>query len=211
MLVFARSPSVHTFGSLHQPEVYYPQSISPRDRYLEALAQARSAEAEYVAALAREQALQQRREDQQRQRAVLQRQRVEAVRKQSLLDALYSGDTTSFADHFSLYPAYGARQPVNPFDSEDIAIRRELELRRAVVQRQRQEELAKQRYIALVRQRQEEQRERAQAVIHLLHRRSKWSSRPGPLVLRTRLYITSCLFSSATMPPVAKYPFRSHW
>jgi hypothetical protein len=170
--MFAFRPySLYDSQYLREPQVYLPQPkpVSPRDRYLAALAEAQSAEAEYVAVLAREKAIQKQKEEQHR-KVELQRQREEAIRKQLLLEeVLYSQDSAPYYadDSYSVFPStYRRRSHFNPFDSEaeaEAALLHQLERRRAIVRRRQQEELANHRRVAILRQQQEE-REQALTV-----------------------------------------------
>lgn len=110
-----------------------PQPLSPREKYLAAIAEAKAAEAEYLAALAREQAVQREKEEEARRQESL-------LRRESLLD--------------SFYPSHGfiPRQ----YDDDEI-----IRLALARRQQQQQEEEQKRRIaLALLAQKEREDEER---------------------------------------------------
>jgi hypothetical protein len=172
MFVFAPS-SIYNPQYLREPQVYFSQAkpVSPRDRYLAALAEAQSAEAEYVAVLAREKAIQKQREEQHR-KVELQRQREAAIRRQE--EALYSQDSAPYyASHPLFSSTYRQHSRLNPFDSEaeaEAVLFHELGLRRAIARRQQQEELVNRRRLAILRQ---QQAEREQALTLAVARRAQ--------------------------------------
>ncbi|KAF7972564.1 hypothetical protein HWV62_17684 [Athelia sp. TMB] len=156
--MFAFAPSaVYDPTPLVQPRRHYlearPSSLhasNPRGRYLAALAEAEAAEAEYVAAIAKEKALQRLKEEEgaaaiRREAAALQRQKSDALRRQAVFDALYAQED-SFPTHtyHTGTPIAASRYHPSPrFDSqsdEEALILRELERRRALALRRQEEE-----------------------------------------------------------------------
>ncbi|KAF7986194.1 hypothetical protein HWV62_38610 [Athelia sp. TMB] len=157
--MFAFAPSaVYDPTPLVQPRRHFlearPSSLhasNPRDRYLAALAEAEAAEAEYVAAIAKEKALQRLKEEEEaaasrREAAALQRQKRDALRRQAVFDALYAQED-SFPNHtyHTGTPLLTASRyhPSPRFDSqsdEEALILRELERRRALALRRQEEE-----------------------------------------------------------------------
>jgi hypothetical protein len=170
--MFAFAPSAaYVSQTLLPPQVYQRQpTITPRDRYLAALAEAQSAEAEYVASLARDKAIQMQKQE---EKVVLLRE--EAIRRQLLLEnSLYSQNSVSY-DSYSGYPsAYQRYFNDNSFDSEadaEVTLLEELERRHAATaRRHRQEELAKRERLIVLRQQQEE-RKQAQVIAAARHTR----------------------------------------
>src|SRR5882762_3927764 len=161
MFAFAPSSAHYDAPFLHGAQSHY-QPSSYRDRYLAALAEARSAEAEYVASIAREKIQKQREEE--IQKVILQKQREEALRRLLLDESLYSRiPVPNYPDD-----SYSVYTPTHHYPSQfdveaQVAVQYELERRRAIIHHQQQEELAKRKRLAILRQ-QEQEREQAQAL-----------------------------------------------
>jgi len=136
---------------------------------LAALAEAEAAEAEYVAALAREKAIQKQREEEERRNVELQKHREGTMLRRLLLaDAVYSQNSAQYIadDFYSDYPsAHHEYYKYSAFEPE-VALFDELEGRRAVIRRHREEEVAKRRRLRILRQQQQEREEAVAAARH---------------------------------------------
>ena len=111
------------------------RATNPRERYLAALAEAEAAEAEYVAAIAKEKAIQ-------REAAALQRQKTIALHRQAVFDALYAQEDSY---PYQITPVntpsrYDALPHFDAQSAEEALIVRELERRRALALRRQEEE-----------------------------------------------------------------------
>ncbi|KAF7986161.1 hypothetical protein HWV62_38544 [Athelia sp. TMB] len=150
--MFALS-SVYDSAPLRQPRHHHHhearssplRATNPRERYLAALAEAEAAEAEYVAAIAQEKALQRQREEAaataaRREAAAIQRQKTDALRRQAVFDALYAQDSSPYQiAPFSTPSRYPTLSHVDAQSAEEALIVRELERRRTLALRQQEE------------------------------------------------------------------------
>ena len=173
MFSFAHPPA-YGMPPLRQAQTYHYQQVDARDRYVAAVAEAQAAETEYIAAIAREKAIQKQRH---REETILRRLLLEdALREQNL--ASYGANDTQ---HCTVYPhaCHGYSQ-YNPFDYEaDANLLDELEAHRAVIRRHHQEEVDKRQRVRIVRQQYREQAEAIAAARHAQQVKHREQFSPG--------------------------------